>query len=221
MDLGRPVSKHINPAQLHKDSPLSPQPSSSVPVRYQREAEHLHPPFRPDPVTAYSGLQDDHHLFSSIPTKDRKQRRSAKEWSAVGRLLCEENIPVQLLASNSMSSENPVDFSCLEGSPFVYRGKDRRRVGESRESHRSPMVRRSLEQVSSSASRYIPCRIGGLGSGHIGSSEWTRAISQEQRRKEYGSLLRVGWQLKAQRHSGNIFQVPRGHPRSYSDDFDK
>ena len=152
-ELGQPVDKALSPLQVHRQRMHGRSHSDySSPAGSRAD---LLAPRRLDSLQAYR------------ETPPRAVRAS---------------IPLQLVASNSIASDNPVDFACLRSSPYAHHRR------------REPFkLRKSVGE----AVRYIPCRLGGLGSAHLGNSAWSKATQQARRRKEYSSLLRASWQVQS------------------------
>jgi hypothetical protein len=154
-ELGQLVDKAVSPLQVH----------------HQRMQRRSH--------SDYSSPADSRaDLLAS------KRLDSLQAYRATPPRSLHANIPVQLLASNSLTSDTPVDFSCLVVSPFAHH-------------RRKPISLKSRKSEGESV-RYVPCRLGGLGSAFLGSSAWSKAAHQQRRRKEYGRLLRVSWQVQSQ-----------------------
>lgn len=152
-ELGQPVDKAVSPVQIHR--------------------QHMHGRSHSDyssPAGSRVDLLAPRRLDSLLAYRETPPRALRAE------------VPVQLVASHSITSDTPVDFACLAGSPYA------------RHRRREPFkLRKSMGE----AVRYIPCRLGGLGSAHLGGSAWNKAKQQALRRKEYGNLLRASWQVQS------------------------
>lgn len=151
--LGQPINKTLKNEQIHQHSLVRSQSYNSSPDT------------------------------SSVKPGSSKRLESGQVYRQASTRLLYSEIPVQLVASNSLNSDLPVDFSCLLDSPYAR--------------HHRKQFSQKICKAQDESSRYVPCRLGGLGSARIGNSGWNRAAEQARRRKDYGNLLRVSWQLRS------------------------